>query len=77
MVCGEKVIGVKRSPTSRNYITVIFDGDVMFISNCFMIIYRIKTIDADLYFMLILCFYNDSSFLINVLYRVTMCRNTT
>ena len=42
MVCGDNVVGAKRVPTSRDYIAGMFDGDVMFISIRFMIIYRIK-----------------------------------
>ena len=42
MACGGKVVGVKRSPTSRDYIAGMLDGDVIFISICLMIIYRIN-----------------------------------
>ena len=39
MVCGEKGVGVNREPTSRDYIAGMLDGDVIFVSICFMIIY--------------------------------------
>ena len=42
MECREKVVGVKGEPTSCDYIADMLDGDVIFISICFMIIYRIK-----------------------------------
>ena len=42
MVCGGKVVGVKRAPTCRDYIAGMLDGYVIFISICFMVIYRIS-----------------------------------
>ena len=47
MACGVKVVGVKISPTSRDYISDILDGSVIFISICFMIIYRIVDLGDD------------------------------
>ena len=47
MVCGGKVVGVNRAPTSRYYIAGILNGDVVFISIFFMIIYRINYQDTD------------------------------
>ena len=47
MVFGGKVVCVKRSPTSRDYIAGMLDGDVIFISICFMILYKLKNQDAD------------------------------
>ena len=47
MLCGGKVVGVKRAPTSRDYIAGMLDDDVIFISIFFMTLYRIKDLDAD------------------------------
>ena len=47
MVCGGKVVGVKRAPTCRDYIAGMLDDDVIFISIFFMTLYRIKDLDAD------------------------------
>ena len=77
VVCGEKGVGVNREPTSRDYIAGMLDGDVIFVSICFMIIYIIKNLDDDWNVMLILCLYNASVFLIMFLYRVTICKYTT
>ena len=43
----EKVVVVKRAPTSQYYIAGMFDGDVIFISICFLILYTIKKLDSD------------------------------
>ena len=40
--CGGKVVGVKRTPTSRDYIAGTLNGDVVLISIYFMIIYIIN-----------------------------------
>ena len=42
MACGGKVVGLNRSPTSRDYISGTLDGYVIFISIFFMIIFRIN-----------------------------------
>ena len=42
MACGGEVVGVKRAPTSRDYIAGMLNGDIVFISIFFMIIYRIN-----------------------------------
>ena len=42
MLCGGKVMGVKRAPSSCDYIAGMLNGDIIFISICFMIIYRIN-----------------------------------
>ena len=72
MACGGQVVGVKRAPTSPDYIAGMLNGYVTFILFCFMIIYRINYYDADLKYMLILCVYNASGFLIMFMYRVTI-----
>ena len=71
MACGCKVLGVKRARTSPDYISGILNRYVVFISICFMIIYRINDSDDDWNFMLILIVNNASGFLIVILYRVT------
>ena len=42
MACGGKVVGVKREPTSRDYISGMLDGYFIFISICFVIFYGLK-----------------------------------
>ena len=42
MECGGKVVGVKIAPTSRDYISGRSNEDVVFISICSIIIYRIN-----------------------------------
>ena len=42
MACGGDVVGVKIAPTSCDYIASMLNGDFVFISICFMIIYRIN-----------------------------------
>ena len=42
MACGGNVLGVKIAPTSCDYIASMLNGDFVFISICFMIIYRIN-----------------------------------
>ena len=76
VVCGEKGVGVNREPTSRDYIAGMLDGDVIFISICFMILYKIKNQDADWKIMLALFLYHSSVFLIMFLFRVTICKGT-
>ena len=47
MAYREKVVVVKKAPTSKYYIETMFDVDVMFISICFLILYTIKKLDSD------------------------------
>ena len=72
MAYGEQVVGVKRAPNSPDCIAGMLNGDIVFISICFMIIYRTNKQDSDLKCMFILCVYNASGFLIMFMYRVTI-----
>ena len=46
MTCGEKEVGVKRAPTTYDYISGMLDGDVIFIAIYFMILFIIKILDT-------------------------------
>ena len=64
MACGEKVVGFNRAPTSRDYISGMLDGDVIFISFCFVILYIIKT---SMLIYILCSYYADTMLLVFVL----------
>ena len=47
MACVGKVVDIKLSLTSRDYIAGMLGGYVIFVSIYFMILYRINYLDAD------------------------------
>ena len=68
------MVGVNKTPTSSDYFVGMLDVDVIFLSICFMNIYKINDYYADWKFMLILC---GCGYLIMFLHRITIYKDTT